>query len=279
MAGTTRSEDFFSTEDGIKIYYQTLVPPKPKALVLIVHGLAEHSGRYEDVAQFLAKQGYAVGRYDQRGHGKSEGPRAFAQSIEQLADDLHSLVHEYSEQYPKLKIFLLAHSFGGQVSVNYLAQNGKGVAGAVLSAPNLRVAVPISALKRWAGRLLQCVVPKLSLPVELSPEWISHDPKIVKAYREDKMVQKSITVRLGTALLDNVEKIQTLAEKIKVPMLILHGGGDLICSPEGSREFYQNLKAKDRHFKIYPGFYHEILNEIEKAKVYEDVATWLDKRS
>jgi len=279
MASPKKSEGVFKTSDGTKLFYETLFPSKPKALVFIVHGLAEHCGRYEDFANYLMKQGYAVAMYDQRGHGRSEGRRGFAKSIEQLADDLGEILHFISKKYPDLKIFLMGHSFGGQVSINYLAMNGKEVAGTILSAPNIRVAVPISPIKRWAGKVLQGIVPSLSLRNDLSAEWISHDKKIVEAYKNDKLVQHAITVKLGTALLDNVDRIQSLASKIKVPLLILHGGGDQITSPAGSKEFFENLKVKDRKFKIYPGFFHEILNETDKSQVYHDIAEWLDKRA
>jgi len=263
--------------DGIPIHYQVLPAAKSKGVVVILHGLGEHSERYADFAGFLVKHGWTVYLYDQRGHGRSGGARMHAQSIAELADDLRDFLKFARKQGGDSPFFLIAHSFGGQVAINCLAQNGIQVDGAVLSAPNVQVAVKVPPLKRSAAKLLSYILPTFSVANEIDPDTVSRDKDIVAKYKADPLVQHQISVRLGTQILENVDAIFEIIPKIKVPLLILHGSEDRITSPAGSRKLYESVGSKDKRFKLYPGFYHEILNEIGKHEVYQDIETWLEE--
>lgn len=265
--------------DGVELAYTSLVPPKPKGTVVILHGLGEHSARYLDFARFLNRHGWTVYFYDQRGHGKSGGPRMYADDIGQLAEDLGAFLSWVAKKNPGSPLFLFAHSFGAQVAANYLAGGAQELDGAVFSAPNLKVAVPIFFLKRLAAKALTTVLPRLLVANDIPPEYISRDPQVVEHYKRDPLIQDKISVQLGTKLLDNVDRISELAPLIKLPVFFLHGSADKITSPEGSREFYDRLGSADKSYKSYRGFFHELINEPGKEEVYNDVEHWLEKRA
>jgi len=276
IAGPTHH--FFKTQDGSELYYQSWIPEKKKGVLAVVHGLAEHSGRYQFLVDYFVKRGWALYLIDQRGHGKSPGPKLYAPNFETLVDDLEAFVHEVRSLEPKLPLFLVAHSFGGQVAVNYLARRPKELKGAILSGPNLKLAMSISCLKKMLGYAASRVLPTFLVPNDLTASWISHDPEVVKAYEDDPLVSHKISLKLGTAILDNIDQVMDLAPEIKTPVFILHGGDDKITSVEGSREFFEKLKLQDKTLKIYPGFYHESFNEIGKEKVFADMDRWLEER-
>ncbi len=273
------SGDIFPRPDGVKLHYLSMAPAKARGTIILIHGLGEHSARYLDFAQFLNRHGWRVILYDQRGHGRSGGPRMYARSMEQLAEDLHDFVLFVHQTTPKSPLFLIAHSFGGQVAINFLAQNGLKIDGAVFSAPNVRVAIHVPVLKRAVSKLLTAILPTMTDNNEINPKYVSRDPAVVKKYNSDPLIQHRISVQLGIQLLDNVERIFDKIPRVNTPCLILHGSEDKITSVEGSREMYERIGSRDRKLKVYPGFYHEVLNEIGKEEVYTDIEKWLDKRA
>lgn len=270
-------ERFIPMPDGQEIYCRISGPKNSKAPIVLAHGLGEHCGRYEEFSEFLNEKGYQVYCYDHRGHGKSTGIRSYSERFSELYEDLSSLVSFVEKDSGKKKPYLLAHSFGGQVAVNFLARYPKKVRAAVLSAPNLKLAMELGFLKKHLGRLFSYLLPTFAIANEVDPQAISRDPKVVEAYRKDPLIEKNITLRLGAMILDNLEEVLSLAPKVKVPCFLFHGDADKVVSLEGTKTFYKGLKIKDKTLKIYPGFYHECLNDLGKEKVYQDVVTWLEK--
>jgi len=268
-------QKFIECPDGQEIYYWGIAPKRAKGTVVLVHGLGEHSGRYRDFAEFLVSKGWEVRLYDQRGHGKTPGIRSYVEHFQDLVDDLGKVIQTAREDTGK-KPFLLAHSFGGQVAINYLAGHGKEVQGAILSSPNIQLAMKVFWLKRFFGKYLSKVLPSVSIPNDVNPKLISHDPKVVEEYQRDPLVQSRITLRLGDELLENLDKVPAMARQMKLPILIFHGSADGITSVEGSKKFFQNVPSKDKSLKIYPDFFHETLNEIGRKEVYQDVLDWLN---
>ncbi len=269
-------QKFIRCPDGQEIFYWGITPKNPYGTLIILHGLGEHSGRYDDFANFLASNHWAVRLYDQRGHGKTPGIRAYVENFETLVDDLDFIVDQVHEESGS-KPYLLGHSFGGQVAINFLAKHAKKLSGAILSSPNIRLAMQVFWLKRFLGKYLSMVLPSLSIPNDIDPRLISHDKKVVAKYSADPLVAKKITLRLGDELLQNLEMVPELAAQIRLPLMIFHGSEDGITSVQGSKEFYQNLGSKDKTLKIYDGFFHETLNEIGRKEVYQNVIDWLKK--
>ncbi len=274
-----KHEGNFPSSTGISLFYRSWTPTKKKGVIIIVHGLAEHSGRYDHVGTYFAEKGWAVYSYDHRGHGKSLGKRCYVKKFSELVEDLKTF-HQFVQQKEKVKnIFIIGHSMGGQILGNFLSQNPTGVLGAVLASPNMKLAMDLSFIKKKFAFTLAGCLPSIALPNDIDPIYISRDPQVVRDYKKDKLVNRKITLGLGTEILKNLNEVMGLAEKIKIPCLIIHGSGDKITSLEGSKEFFQKLKIKDRTFKTYPKFYHETFNEIGKEKVFKDIEKWLEARA
>lgn len=271
-------QDFFRLPDGQELFYRIYRPPRVKGILVLVHGLGEHCGRYEDFSRYLARKGWGVYLYDQRGHGKTPGLRSYVNDFEDLVTDLHAFIRFAQSKENDQKTFLFAHSFGGQVCINFLAQHPRMVNGAVLSSPNIRLAIQVPWIKRVLCRWTSILLPSLNIPHDVNPKNISHDKGVVEAYKNDRLVQNKMSLRLGTVLLENLDIIGDLAHKIKLPCLLFHGSEDKITCPKGTEEFFENIRSKDRELIIYPGLFHETLNEIGKEKVYQDVAEWLEER-
>ncbi|HCU23717.1 MAG TPA: alpha/beta hydrolase, partial [Deltaproteobacteria bacterium] len=217
MKAAETSHHFFKSLDGTELHYLRVMPEKKRGVLLLIHGLAEHSGRYRFFCDYFAKQGWAIYLLDQRGHGHSPGLRGHVDRLEDLVDDLAEFVNHVASQEREQALFLVAHSFGGQIAVNYLARKTKVLCGAVLSSPNLRLAMKISLLKRlFAHALVRCL-PTLQLPNDVDAGLLSHDPQIARDYLEDPLVGHKITLKMGTEILNNLKDVMSLAPQIKTP--------------------------------------------------------------
>jgi alpha-beta hydrolase superfamily lysophospholipase len=279
----------FKGAGDLDLFVQSWTPQKPQkngkavaplkpAVVALVHGMAEHSGRYTHPVRYFTRRGYTVYAMDLRGHGESGGRRSYAESLDHLMEDIRRFLERIRRQEKGKKIFLVGHSFGGQLVLNYGVRHPEGLAGIIVSSPNVSLRVRISLLKRLAAPILSRLVPKLALGNELDPQMVSKDPEVVEAYRNDRKIQKRITTRLADIVLENHLYIMDLARKFKVPSLLMHAGDDVICSPEGTREFFERIPIRDKKFKVYEGFYHELFNEIGRNQVFRDMELWILKR-
>ncbi len=237
--------------------------------------MGEHSGRYTYPARYFSPT-FPVYAIDLRGHGRSEGPAVFTARWEDFLDDIDAfvtLIREKEQREP----FLIGHSFGGQLVINYFASGrGSKIPGFVAASPNIRLAMRVKPAKRVLARLLSGLTPRLILKSDIPTRMISHDPEVVRQYEQDPLVSRKITTRLGALVLEDQESIMARASRLKTPCLFLHGGGDRICSPEGTREFFEKIPIEDKTIKIYEGYYHELFNEIGKEAVFHDMQKWIE---
>lgn len=277
MSAEEGTHHFFESWDGTELYYRELQPEKKKGVLVVLHGLAEHSGRYRFLWEYFVKQGWTIYLMDQRGHGRSPGSRCHVEHFQDLVEDLESFVQMVAAKEKKLPLFLIAHSFGGQVAVNYLSRHPKEPKGAVLSGPNLKLAMPLSPIKRYLGVAAARFLPNFSVANEIDPTWVSRDASVVAAYVEDPLVGNKISLRLGSEILDNLDRVMVLAPKIQTPSLLIHGEGDKITSIEGTKEFFSKMQVKDKTLKIYPG-YHENFNETNRDEIFAEIESWLKAR-
>ena len=248
----------------------------PKAVVLIVHGYAEHLGRYEHVASALTAAGYAVFAVDHWGHGRSEGTPGFAPAFSVFLDGLDALLAEAKSSFPDKAFFLLGHSMGGLIAASFLQTRQREFAGAVLSGPSIKAVEEPPPAVLFIGRILSKIAPKAGL-ISLDANQVSRDRKVVADYIADPLVYTGkISARLGAEMIDAMKAAEDGAAKISLPILILHGGDDGLTSPQGSRILHERVSAADKTLKIYDGFYHEIFNEPGKEDVIADVVAWLD---
>lgn len=268
-------ESYFKSHNHHRLYYQVWKPEKPKAVLIFVHGLNEHSGRYDYPVQYFFEHGFTLYLFDQQGHGRSDGLRSFVDDFESYLKDLHEFVKHIQNEEKKKKNFMIGHSMGGQIALNYVAKYPHDLDGLITSSANVQMALKVPWLKRVLGLSLAKYFPRFTLANEIDPKWISRDHEVVRAYKKDPLVSKKITLRLASEMIKNQEALFGLASKVKLPAFILHGGDDHICATEGSRQFFEKMGSKDKSFKIYDGFYHEIFNEFGKEEVFKDIERWV----
>lgn len=259
------------------IYYQYWLPEsEPKAILLVVHGLAEHSGRYMNVVNHLVPSGYAVYGIDHIGHGKSDGERVYVERFQDYTKTLKKYFDMIREWQPEKPIFLIGHSMGGLISAAYLLEHQGELSGAVLSGPGIKVPDNISQATIFVGKLLSIIMPKAGL-IQLDAEGVSRDPKVVDAYINDPLVYTGkTTARLCAELLKTTQRVTDQATKIRLPIMIVQGSGDKLVDPSGAQLLYDLVGSGDKMIKIYDGFYHEVFNEPEHEQVLNDVKKWLE---
>lgn len=261
---------------GAALHVRRWPAKETKAVVLIVHGYAEHAGRYEHVAAALNDAGYSVLAVDLWGHGKSEGVRGFAPAFSVYLDGVAALLAEAKAQYPDRKLFLIGHSMGGLVAAAFLLERQGEFAGAVLSGAAVTPVDEQPAAVIFLGRLLSRLAPKAGL-IGLDATRVSRDSDVVAAYVSDPLVYKGkISARLGAEMIDAMATVKERAGEISLPSLLLHGGDDGLTSVEGSKLLHERLSSRDKTLKIYDGLFHEIFNDPGKERVIADMIGWLD---
>lgn len=273
-----RSQSGFSAPDGTRLFRRAWLPRAARRAVVLVHGLAEHSGRYDRVGAWLSTRDCAVHAYDQRGHGQSEGPRGHVGRFTDLLDDLETFLQTVRREQPDLPLVLFGHSMGGLVASALLVERKPDLACAVLSGPALEVPEHVSGSRRAIARLLRRLAPRLRMAAGLDPEHLSRDPEVVRAYVDDPLVFQRVTVSLASELLDAIPRTAAGAREVRVPLLLLHGESDRLCPVRGSRAFHAQLRGVGHRLRTYPQLRHELLNEPEHEQVLEDLLDWLVER-
>jgi acylglycerol lipase len=259
------------------IYYQCWLPEdEPKAILLIVHGLAEHSGRYMNVVNYFVPLGYGVYGLDHLGHGRSDGTRVYVERFEDYTDTLKIYSDMVRQWQPDKPFFLVGHSMGGLIGALYLLDHQDELAGAVLSGPCVKVPDDVSPVTVLLGRLFSALMPRAGL-LGLEAEGVCRDPAVVEAYVNDPLVHTGkTTARLAAELLRAMARVMAEADRITLPILLVQGSADRLVDPDGARMLYDTAGSGDKQIEIYEGFYHEVFNEPEHNQVLRDVETWLE---
>lgn len=271
------SEGSFTANDGLTIYHQSWLPDgDAKAVVILVHGLGEHSGRYGHVADRLAGAGYAVHALDHRGHGKSEGTRVFVKSYDEFMSDIAQYRTWVEGEHPGLPVVMLGHSMGGNIAMGHALDHQDGLAGLALSGAALKPGDDLSNVQIKIFSLVAKVAPGFR-PQGLPAEAVSRDPAVVQAYLDDPLVfNGKITAGLGAALIGAMRSFPERYPSLRLPIWIGHGTDDQLADVEGSRQLERLATNADVTADYYDGLYHEIFNEPEQEQVLDDLVTWLD---
>jgi alpha-beta hydrolase superfamily lysophospholipase len=270
-------EGTFRGYGGLELYYQHWRPEAtPRAVLVVVHGYGEHSGRYGNVVDWFVPRGYAVYALDMRGHGRSAGKQGYVESYSEYRADVAAFLDLVCSEEPDREVFLLGHSQGGLTVLDYVLHDSTGLAGVVASGPVL-CPPGISPVLLQLSRLLSNVWPGLTLTTGLDASALSRDRAVVDAYVNDPLVHGKGTPRLSTEVMDTAEWTQSHASDMALPCLIVHGGADRLCAPEASRRFFENVTFADKEHIEYEGYYHEVFNDLGKEKVLADVEAWLDR--
>ena len=270
-------EGKFRGNNGLSLYYQCWLPlGEPRAILLVVNGLADHSGRYANLANYFIPKGHAVYSYDHQGHGKSEGLRCYIERFSNYLDDLKTFVDIVRHEQGHAKIFVIGHSMGGTIAIAYATHHQHELAGLLLSGASLKTGPTVSpALIRMAG-VLSLLLPKIGTTI-LDASAISQDKAVVDAYVNDQLVYRGrIRARLGAELIKTMHELPSKMPEIDLPILIMHGTADRLSDPKGSQMLFERVGSKDKTLKLYDGFYHEIFNEPKRERVFKDVETWLN---
>lgn len=275
-----REESFFGAADGRRVFHRRWLPQGvARAAVVIIHGYAEHSGRYDWTGERLAESGYAVYALDLLGHGQSDGKRALVRSMNEFLVDVRAFVALVREREPGRPLFLLGHSMGGGITALYLGVDQPDVQGAVLTGAVLAADDRGPGIRERVLRALGRAIPSLGL-AKLKSATVSRDTAVVLAYDGDPLVYRGrMKAGLIAAMMRGIRRADESAPGTATPLLILHGGDDELTSPNGSRRLYDRVASADRTLKIYDGLFHEILNEPERDVVIGDIVAWLDARS
>lgn len=271
-------------------YWQAWLPQdQVRAVVVVVHGVHEHSGRYAQVGKRLAGRGYAAYAADHRGHGRSDGRRANIERMTLIAADLSSFVRFATGRHPDLPVFMVGHSLGGLIALHYAIASTQGPAGfgvtqpmvaldgLVVSGPAVEAMVG-SALQRRLAGVLSVLVPNLGVAAIDADQKISRDPEVVRAYQEDPLVYRSkLKARTGAEILAAMESLPAGLPRLTVPLLVLHGTDDQICALTGSTMVHDTASSPDKTLRRYQGLYHEVFNEPERETILADLISWLDQ--
>ena len=266
---------------GISFYIRGWEPnnKRPKAVLALVHGLGEHTGRYLHVGKTMTEAGYALVGFDLRGHGKSGGARGHFPSLAAVMQDIRQFFKFLVQRYPDIPHFLYGHSLGGLLSLSYALQYKTGLNGVIVTGAALR-----SPLQEQKGKIamvnaLGSILPAVILPSGLDATTISRDADVVKKYVNDPLVHDKSSLGLGKTALKAIDLCFARAKEFSFPLLIMHGAADQLTFPSGSEDFARlaSENNKDVTLKLWDGLYHEVHNEPEKAEVFKVMIEWLDK--
>lgn len=281
MAGRiSEITDHVDAGKDTRLFFRDSGIENERAGVLIVHGLAEHSGRYDHVTKMLATIGIRTFAYDHRGHGQSNGKRGHIRRFSEYTNDLELMIEKSKKRLsPQAPLFLIGHSMGGLIVLNYVQQHGSWkINGLIVSSPGLGIAVKPPASKEIAVKLMSILAPGFSFDNELNPQFLSHNQKSIDAYLNDPLIHRRITARWATEFIKTGEQTCNRADYITLPVLMQIAGGDRIVSPELSRTFYENISSQDKTLHFYNELHHEIYNEADslREQVLEDLKTWIN---
>ena len=271
----------FTTFDGLRLFESSRRPADrpPRGGVAIVHGYAEHSGRYEEVAGRLLAASFCVHQFDLRGHGRSQGPRAFVRSFDDYVRDVQTFMERIRRQQAVGPLFLLGHSMGGLIAALWTLAHPAGATGLVLSGAALKVNDQIHPWLQRMSAAIGKITPRLPT-IRLDDAALSRDAGVVRRFREDPLVYHGrMPAQTGAEIVRSAKQIASRLAEFRLPLLIMHGGDDRLADPEGSRQLHGRAASNDKTLKLYPGLFHEIFHEPERRRVLDELVAWLQARS
>lgn len=275
---TTRTEGHFKGYNNAELFYQTWLVEEARGTLVVIHGMAEHSESYFRFAEGMNRRKWNVIAWDARGHGKSDGKRGYVEDFSWFSEDLKMFV-DYLKKTGTLKkpFFFVSHSMGGLILFKTLLNYGSMGASAVsFSSPLLGITVNVPPAKEFAAKLLRKLAPTFTMANELHYEHLSHDAEIVASYDKDIMRHDKISPALYYGMLETIADVTSHELHMTVPLLMQLAGDDKVVSREASEEFFEKIDAEEKKKIVYEGFYHEIFNEVEREKVYDDLNKFLE---
>jgi acylglycerol lipase len=271
-----QSEFSWKNEAGLNLIGREWLPDaEPQAVVALIHGLGEHCGRYQHVAEAFTQAGYAVIAFDLQGHGKSDGVRGHFLSYDSVMQDITHLLNEAKSRHPGVPLFLYGHSLGGNLVLFYTLKQKPQLAGVICTSPGLGVG-KVPAVKLFLGKVLYAVAPATQMENGLDVNGLSRDPEVAKKYLADPLVHSKISARLALDLINSGQWIvENAAQFPSVPLLLLQGSADRLVNPAMTELFSKNAPAKLMTYKVFDGHLHELHNEHDKADTIALMSRWI----
>ncbi|SDS42829.1 Lysophospholipase, alpha-beta hydrolase superfamily [Polaribacter sp. KT25b] len=257
-------------------YGQVWEAKRTKAVVVLVHGMGEHSGRYKHVAKKLNENDFSVVAFDHFGHGKTSGKRGHNPNFEAVLESVSKTIEKAKELYPNKPVFLYGHSMGGNVVINYSIRKKHNLKGIIATSPFLKLAFQPPKIKLIVGKLLQKIAPSITMGNELNANDVSRDKIEVNKYVHDPLVHNKISPNFSLTFIETGQWAIKNASKLQTPMLLLHGTDDKIIDYKGTQEFANN--SDKTTLKLYEGGYHELQNDLCKEEMLQDVVNWLNSQ-
>ncbi len=272
-------ESEFTGYGDLQLYYQQWRPEgPPKAALIIVHGLGEHSGRYMNLVNKIVPDGVTVYAFDHRGHGRSAQKMvAHVNKWSEYRQDVHAFVQMVAEKEADSPLFLMGHSMGGLIVANYLLRHTDKVRGAIISAPPLGE-IDVSPVLRGVGKIMSTLKPDFAIDSGLDATGISRDTAVVAAYENDPLVHGKVSARWSTEFFKAIEWTRARAADFTLPVLMIHGEADPLVPIAGSRAFFAQISQEDKTYIAYPDGYHESLNDLHHAQAAADISNWIEAR-
>ena len=272
-----RQEQWLEGKGGLKIFTRHWRPAgPPKAALAICHGVNSHGGQYIGAAEHFASRGFAVTALDLRGRGRSEGERFYVDHVDDYVSDLSQAIELARSHDPGVPLFLLGHSAGGVTSVSYALDYQDRIDGLICESFAFRVYAPDFALKLLEGA--SHIAPHFHV-LKLKMEDFSRDPAWVEQLLADPLTHDEVQpVQTVAALARAGERMEREFDRITLPLLILHGTADKATRPDGSQEFYDHAGSRDKQLILYDGYYHDLLNDLGKERVLDDIVDWIEAR-
>ncbi len=271
-------ENTYKARDGTGLYLLSSLPDNPRAILVFIHGLGEHIGRYKEYFAFFHQNGIGCVGFDLRGHGRSDGKRGHSPGYEFLLDDIEEIVTSVSQSYSETPLFIYGHSMGGNLSLNYLLRrNPKQLRGGIITSPWIKLRIKPSSIQLFLAKIMRKIFPAFSERNTLDPAHLSRDPEVGKAYLEDPLVHDKISAGLFTDMVSAGQYILDNGQELQLPVLLIHGEADPITSPDASRSLAESQPERIE-FHPFPGMLHETHHEIGKEQVYDKILSWLESK-
>lgn len=267
-----------TTADGLRLFTQAWLPPgAPRAVVLLAHGVGEHSSRYSHVAAYLAARGYALYALDHRGHGQSDGERVVIRRFDDYVDDLRVYFEQVRGQQPDRPVFLYGHSMGSIIALRFALRYQDALAGLIVTGTALRLPVNLPQPVLALAELLAEVAGSAPVAPSIELSGLSHDPQVAAAYAADPLIYHGrLRLKWSVEMLHASREVEARLPELRLPLLALHGADDPIALPAGAEIVRDRAGSGDLTVRQYPGLRHEIHNEPEQGQVLDDIAAWLD---
>ena len=270
-------EGFFSARDNLRLFWESHTPDAPKAHVGIVHGYADHCGRYRWVIDALVEDGFAVHAFDYRGHGQTGGRRGHVDKFNDYLHDLEDFWARVRREAGDKKTFLLAHSHGALMALAWQKSRPEGLGGMVLSAPYLQLAIVPPKVKVLAAKVVGKVVPWMPVPSEIKLEQLTRDPEALRQVSKDPLYNRTVTPRWFEESSRAQAEAMADAPSLEVPFLLFCGSGDTVAAPSAAHRLFERAGSADKTFKEYPGMLHEPMNDLGREEVFGDISRWISK--